>query len=896
MQNDSLPTTVAPSSLDGVAGVAAGPTVYLSACGQDTAAVAAVVKARLESQGCLVRHGGVEVRNRSQCARHYGPLLHDCDVFIQLIGVDPGPLLSSDDGDDDFWSLQVWEAREAARRKKPARHYLLHDDFCRTLLTATARPNVLKKQERHRRKLAGSPKKVRQVRDADELLRVLPIIRLAGDVRENQPIVAVTGFPEGVLKVTEVSRESVTPDVRCFTTSPVALPLDVPAVAESKMEGPPALMPVVQIPAIQESSPGVKEAVVFDIAVPRETHSLPELPFLPDIRRADDAGSRREFGQSAESSRFASPETLLPPTEPAKRNPSGEPVPDAGAGAARLEMEPIPTVPALPAGRFVPQRPDVLLVPAPATTPTKSEIEVETEKPSEVVAKETSVVVPTATPPTLVPDTSVRDEGKAADELHALPCAQASENTSNKLSAPDLDEASASDTVAGKKAFADKRHVHSLEVDSERIEISLGDDTEIEARAPWRIEIVAQTPMKLELCRAEGGQRVSLRPFALERRGLPKRGRPTWMLKRSADHTAAVRPVPGRRAFAKPLTSDEADGPADKAELPFLETLILPNKTSMRRYLRRRFIIFRLTDSVTVRRLSEVSTRKPGIVIAVGALGVVLLGLLVTASAWYFFDSGSLTPVAVASGSTSELAAPSRLDISAPARNPNVAEQDKPTVPKDADSALASAPSPAPEPQKDLPVAVVGAKAGSTSPSSPEIEIKPAVIPSGNLDEQQKAWESALEHAILTMRKSDAGAEVYALKNETSILELQRGIQELIPIRNGHEFSGSAQSLALSRSLASVHLLGGRRQAARNVLLDLRETIGATRTEGDPEIRLADHLLRLAEYAPPASKDSSARPLLPLTPGEIAVLLAKFGADPQWEPPVSNAVAGGSAP
>ncbi|MEZ0273272.1 MAG: hypothetical protein ACAH88_00090, partial [Roseimicrobium sp.] len=368
---------VASSSLDGVAGVAAGPTVYLSAVGQDTAAVAAVVKARLESQGCLVRHGGAEVRTRSQCARHYGPLLHDCDVFIQLIGVDPGPLLSSDDGDDGFWSLQVWEAREAARRRKPARHYLLDDDFCRTMLPVTTRPfRLLKKQEHHRRKLAGSPKKVRQVRDADELLRVLPIIRLAGDARENQPVVAVTGFSESVRKTT--------PDVTEISHN-IAAPAAQP-VTDKKAEEPPALMPAIQTPAVQETH-RVKDAEIFAIAGPREMPPLPELPFLPDIRRADDVASRREPGHSAESSRLALPETLLFPTEPAKRNASGESVPDGITSAVRAEMTPIPALPPLPDLRPVLHRPEVLLLPAP---------------------------VP-ATPSTSVPDTSGKAEKPRSD-------------------------------------------------------------------------------------------------------------------------------------------------------------------------------------------------------------------------------------------------------------------------------------------------------------------------------------------------------------------------------------------------------------------------------------------------------------------------------------------------
>ncbi|MEZ0274950.1 MAG: hypothetical protein ACAH88_08600, partial [Roseimicrobium sp.] len=845
-----------------VAGVAAGPTVYLSACGQDTAAVAAVVKAQLESQGCVVRHGGAEVRTRSQCARQYGPLLHDCDVFIQLVGIDPGPLLSSDDGDDGLWSLQVWETREAARRRKPARHYLLDDNFCRAMLSATTRPfRLLKKQERHRRILASSPKKVRQVRDADELLRVLPIIRLAGNARENQQVAAVTGVAEGgpetKLEVTEISQNRTTLDIQGLISASLTVSRDAQAVAESYTEEPRALEPVTQSP-VKQDPPCMEDAEVSVIENSREIPPLPELPFVPDMRRADDAGAQREREQFMDSPRFAPPGTWLLPAEFGTRTASGESAPGVMVDAVRSEMAPIPALPSLPGAQLVLHPPEVLMLLAP--TPASEMAE---ETPSEIVAKESSAVVPPMGSPASVPGTAGHEKSGSESEQGR----------------PELTR----ETIAGSKVFSDKQPVPLIKVGSEKIQISFGDDTEIAAREPWRIEIVAQAPMKLELCRAESGQRVSLRASALERRGLPKRGLPDWMLKRSANHTSPSRPTPGRRAFAQPSTGDEATGLADEAEPPFLETLILPNKTSMRRYLHRRFILFSFTDSVSVRRLSEASTRKPFLAIAMGAVGVVLLGLLVKTSAGYLFDSGNPASASEASGSSTELKAPSHLDITVP-RHPITEEQIKPVAEKNA----------APDPQTNLPAAVASVKAGSTAPSplSPEIEIKPAVIPARSLDEQQSTLERALEYAILAMRKDDAGAEDYARKNEAIVLELQRGIQELIPIRKGHEFSGSPQSLALLRSLASVHLLGGRQQAARNVLLDLRDMIGATRTESGAEIRLVDHLLRLTDAAAPANSDSSARLVLPLTPGEMASLLTKLGSDPQWDP--SSRVAGGA--
>jgi hypothetical protein len=161
-----------------------------------------------------------------------------------------------------------------------------------------------------------------------------------------------------------------------------------------------------------------------------------------------------------------------------------------------------------------------------------------------------------------------------------------------------------------------------------------------------------------------------------------------------------------------------------------------------------------------------------------------------------------------------------------------------------------------------------------------------------NLDERQKALEGALEEAIRAMRSRNK-PELYVRENEAKIIELQRNIQELIPVRSGHGFSGSAQSLALSRCLASVQLLGGRRQAARNVLLDLRDTIATTRSTGDPQVRLTNHLLRLTE-AKGAESGVALGAQLPLTPGEMETMLARFTADPQWEPSAGEVAAGGN--
>ncbi|QIF05764.1 hypothetical protein [Roseimicrobium sp. ORNL1] len=961
------------------------PIVYLSARGQDTVLVAAVVKARLESQGCLVCQGGPEVRSRSQCARHYGPLLQDCDVFIQLIGVDPGPLISSED-DDGFWSLQIWESREAAKRKKPVRHFLLNDDFCRAILPAPECPShLLKKQARHRQKLASSPAKVRQVRDVDELLRVLPVIRLAGESSEDAfargavgmrseaggiggtnltnssplfpPVPGPADHPGMAPTVEAVSIENDKPQLSLqkapVTSEPVSNETDAaiaallsaeladeasaPAVVESDVQAAVEnLTPVIAcipapvippFPAIQSSPEGgevdVSEGAVANGDGVTEVSSkaspgIVSCPALVNEPSVDIAAWEEDEDEEEDDPLPGSKPTFV--TNP-KEKVTAEKVDEASSGKNASAVVSVPgglalttTKDATAESADEEEESDEEEDPLPGSKPTfitSLKEKVVVVEAGDILSEMSTAVVNFALDgqfpiPTNHQATESPDEEEDEDEEAPLPGSKPTFHTSlrERVVAEETDDASSEDFAPAELAPVQKERI------------------EIEARPLGRVEIVAQAPMKLELCRTLG-HRVSVRPSALERRGLPRRGIPAWMTKRPLDDDKLpVNPVPGERAYT---TAPEPKklGFDDGSEQPITQTLILPNKATFRKYLHHRFLIFRITDSVAVRRrLGEASKRRPGMAIAT-VLGVlVLLGLL-TKFAVDFLDIGGRTTVASSSSTDPALAAPSRLDLTTAARNPNTVAK------KQSKQATTSQPVAEEEPSSAAEVAMVApaataaavsAKAGSDSTSSqpdnlpksqspsstvavqasaagsmPDAPASNATVPAStslNLDERQQALESALEEAILAMR-SRSKPELYVRENEAKIIELQRNIQELIPVRSGHGFSGSAQSLALSRCLASVQLLGGRRQAARNVLLDLLDTVASTRSASDPEIRLTKHLLRLTN-AKAAESGPSLGAQLPLTPKEMETMLARFIADPQWEPSSGEVAAGGN--
>lgn len=372
-------------------------------------------------------------------------------------------------------------------------------------------------------------------------------------------------------------------------------------------------------------------------------------------------------------------------------------------------------------------------------------------------------------------------------------------------------------------------------------------------------------PGKLAWCRGEGEYWPSARPYVQVRRGLPRRALPAWMVRRNSDPDSSMRPVAGRRAFAKPCVS-ETEEPQSRIVQRFEEALFIPVKPVVRKYLHQRFILFRATNAVAVRRLGEVSKKKPGLT-TVAVIGMVLLmGLLGKAVVEVFDDETD----AVASPVASVLPKP------APAARPDRPTEDPKAGKARIEVRKALMPDAPPQPVQGVVAAAPEAgKAGTDG--------KP--VATASLDEQQKALEHELEQAILAMR-SDSSAASYARQHEAAIIELQRKIQELIPLRGGRE-----ASLALSRSLASVHLLGGRRQAARNVLLDMRDTLGSTHPEGDPEIRLADHLLKLTDVDPKPGPEGQQGPL---TPGEMAGLLARFAAGPPSGPATVGAITGES--
>lgn len=369
----------------------------------------------------------------------------------------------------------------------------------------------------------------------------------------------------------------------------------------------------------------------------------------------------------------------------------------------------------------------------------------------------------------------------------------------------------------------------------------------------------AKAPMKQELTRAEGN-RVFTGPWSLKSRGLPRRKLPHWMLRKSADHDLPAKPVRGKRAYVEPSQSDVTESEEEAAQ-PLMNTLILPGTIPFRKYLSHRLLIFNITNSVTVRRLREAPPQKRSIAIAAGVGATVLLGLVLVACAGYFYVLDG--PKAIPEGSRDPALSNSpRTDHSSSTRSRVAGEQNTPVNSK----------STAPEATVELPLGRESAKAGSVAKSKQD----PMPSPIVDLDEQQRVLEGVLEQRILDMRMAGANATQYVRENEAAILKLKHDVQELVSIRSGSEFSKSPQALALSRSLASVYLLIGQRQAARNLLLDLQETSGATRSKDDPEMRLLDHLLHLMESVPAANEDGSATTASLLTPSEIRAFLTKL--------------------
>jgi hypothetical protein len=374
------------------------------------------------------------------------------------------------------------------------------------------------------------------------------------------------------------------------------------------------------------------------------------------------------------------------------------------------------------------------------------------------------------------------------------------------------------------------------------------------------VEPVAQAPMKQKPPDARG-HRVFSGPWSAKSRGLPRRKLPYWMLKKSANCDLPSRPVRGRHAYAKPPQHDVAESDMEEVMQPLVTTLILPGSTSFRRYLNQRLLVFSVTDSVSVRRLREMTPKGQGIAIAVSTCVAVLLGLLFVAGAGYFNAMESPKPVATAS-SDSTLSASHRPGHSTSARSEREAEQTTPLKPRFIDSGA----------KAGSPFDTPSAKAGSVAKSDQE----PMPLPVLALDEQQRIFENTLEQTILAMRRAGAGAAQYVRENEVAILKLQHDVQELISIRGGTAFSSDPQALALSRSLASIYLLIGQHQAARNLLLDLQETSGVTRSKDAPEMRLLEHLLHQIDLASSGIKDGSATTMSPLTPSEMNALLSKL--------------------
>ncbi|MFZ4767422.1 MAG: hypothetical protein ACOYMN_20915, partial [Roseimicrobium sp.] len=192
-----------------------------------------------------------------------------------------------------------------------------------------------------------------------------------------------------------------------------------------------------------------------------------------------------------------------------------------------------------------------------------------------------------------------------------------------------------------------------------------------------------------------------------------------------------------------------------------------------------------------------------------------------------------------------------------------------------------------------LPTAQPGAAALAVSPA-PAPAAPETVL---SLEDEQAALEKQLEDAILAMRQDTAGPLAYGQKSEPELRSLLRRFQALSPKIAARETRSSTQALAIYRDIASLHLLCNQPQAARNVLLDMRELLARTHAEHSPEIRLADYLVQRVN-ASPAPTQSGPEPFPP-TPSEMQQLLRTLRDAPRastLEKPAASAPPATAAP
>jgi len=167
---------------------------------------------------------------------------------------------------------------------------------------------------------------------------------------------------------------------------------------------------------------------------------------------------------------------------------------------------------------------------------------------------------------------------------------------------------------------------------------------------------------------------------------------------------------------------------------------------------------------------------------------------------------------------------------------------------------------------------------------------KVAVMQPVSLEQQQENLEKELEAMIIGRRQSGASLTAFAQSHARELGSLRRRLQAFKAKFSARDPYYSPRLLQLSRDIASVHLLSLEFQAARNVLLDSRESSFKAYGEKHEQVRLLDHLLIEAEKLEkisatsmtaspdPAQSISMSTKPAPMSPSEMAVLMGELKA------------------
>ncbi|CAN5763732.1 hypothetical protein BH11VER1_BH11VER1_29870 [soil metagenome] len=195
------------------------PAIYLSAHGLGLAAAAEATRVWLKNDGWDVLESPPQVaRTPDQCRRAYGPSLRSCDTLLQLIGMDCGSLLVTDD-EEKKASPTLWEAKEANKLGKTVRRIMLAEDFPydASLTASEVTPQRKRFQSGFRHKLASQHQDLNHAATLEELLGIAAKV-LKNEVAKDTPIKSIKESPVapildhevvGDMPATEVEPDSV---------------------------------------------------------------------------------------------------------------------------------------------------------------------------------------------------------------------------------------------------------------------------------------------------------------------------------------------------------------------------------------------------------------------------------------------------------------------------------------------------------------------------------------------------------------------------------------------------------------------------------------------------------------------------------------------------------------